>query len=202
MDVDSDINTLPGQTLSGDEEALGAWFEENVDALYAFVFHRVGCDVGMAEDVTQTTLTEALGAMGSFDSGRGTMQAWLRVRSRNHIRAAMRHRQRNIAMVDAWEEIDVGLEELYRQMAAQPLPDEIVQRWETRQLVGATLASLPCHYRELLEAKYVADESLENIAAARAATTDSIKALLRRARAAFKETFIAIADITEPETLS
>lgn len=198
---DAEVLEFVTRIRAGDRQALGAWFEANVDSLFAFVFHRVGSDREAAADVTQATLADALRQLGSFDPNRGTMQAWLRVRSRNHIRAAVRHSKRHVTMLEVWEGIDTRLEELYRQMAAEPLPDEILERNETRELVGATLASLPEHYRDLLEAKYVAEESLESLAASRSTTTDSIKSLLRRARAAFKETFIAIAEveIAEPE---
>ena len=131
------------------DSEITAWFKKNVDPLYAFVFHRVGSNTQTAADVTQMTMSEALQTMEKFDPERGTMQAWLRVLSRNHIRKAMRYTQRNIAMLDVWEGIDTRLELLYQQMAAEPWPDEVLERSETRELVSATLASMPSHYRRI-----------------------------------------------------
>ena len=70
----------------------------------------------------------------------------------------------------------------------------MLQRDETRELVSMTLANLPDHYREILDAKYLDEHSLETIAASRGATIDSIKSLLRRSRAAFKHTFQTLSD--------
>ncbi len=72
-------------------------------------------------------------------------------------------------------------------------PDAAIERKETRELVGMTLTNLPAQYREVLEAKYLDGRSLEAIAQARDATLDSVKSMLHRARAAFREAFVTLA---------
>jgi RNA polymerase sigma factor (sigma-70 family) len=75
------------------------------------------------------------------------------------------------------------------------LPDAVLEREETRELVDVAMSNLPSQYREVLQAKYVDNLSLEHIAGLRDTTIDSVKSMLRRARAAFRECFLAIAKV-------
>ncbi len=47
-------------------------------------------------------------------------------------------------------------------------------REETREMVNATMAQLPPHYREALEAKYVSGQTVRDMAAARQIRTEFI----------------------------
>ena len=190
----SDPSLQLQQIRRGNPEALRCWFEENVDGLYGFVYYRVGNDPQAANDVTQATFERALEQLDRYDPDRGSMAAWLRVTSRNLIRDHLKASRRAVPLQDLWDRLDEVLESHFSEIDDQELPVEVLEREETRELVSMTLAVLPDHYREVLDAKYLEEQSLESIALARGATTDSIKALLRRARAAFKQTFQTLAD--------
>ena len=182
------------QIRDGDPEALRRWFEDHVDGLYGFIYYRVGNDRQAASDVTQATFERALEQFDRYDPERGTMAAWLRVTSRNLIRDHLKTSQRAVPLQELWSRLDKVLESHFSEIDDQELPPEVLEREETRELVSMTLAALPDHYREVLDAKYLDEQSLETIARDRDTTTDSIKALLRRARAAFKQTFQTLAD--------
>ncbi|MBM4033877.1 MAG: sigma-70 family RNA polymerase sigma factor [Planctomycetes bacterium] len=177
----------------GDPAALAAWFEGNVDSLYAFAFYRVGSDPDLAADATQATFALALERLGDFDPSRGSMATWLRLLSRNIIRDLLLHHRRAAQLQEAWDNVDASLARVFERIDREPLPDAALEREETRELVGMALANLPPQYREVLEAKYMDGHPLEAIARMRSATVDSVKAMLRRARAAFRETMLAIA---------
>ena len=178
----------------GDPLALQSWFKENVDGLYGFIYYRVGNDSQAAADVTQSTFERALEKLDDFDPGRGTMSAWLRLSSRNLIRDHLKVSRREVPLEDLWSRLDDSLEKQFSEIDERELPAEVMVRSETRELVSMTLAVLPDHYREVLDAKYLDEQTLETIAASRGATIDSIKSLLRRARAAFKQTFQTLSD--------
>lgn len=184
---------------NGDPVALKAWFDAHVDKVYGFIYYRVGNDPQTASDVTQATFERALEKLGDFDPARGSMATWLRVTSRNLIRDHLRAARRNVPLEDLWARLDSVLESQLSEIDDQRLPDEALEAGETRELVSMTLANLPNRYREVLDAKYLDEESLESIAAARGTSIDSVKAMLRRARAAFRATFQTLAD---PETPS
>lgn len=182
-----------GDILRGDPAALTAWFERHVDAVYAFVFYRVGRDPDLAADATQSTFAVALERLADYDPERGEMVTWLRTLSRNVVRHLLSE-QRAAQLQTAWENVDHSLRRIYERIDREPLPDAALERQETRELVGMTLANLPPHYREVLEAKYIHGHPLAAIAAMRSATVDAVKAMLRRARAAFRETFQTLAE--------
>ena len=178
---------------AGDPAVLTAWFETNVDALYAFAFYRVGSDPDLAADATQATFALALERLGDFDPSRGSMATWLRMLSRNIIRDLLLRHRKAVQLQTTWDNVDASLARTFERMDHDLLPDAALEREETRELVGMALTNLPPQYREVLEAKYMEGHPLEAIARMRSATVDSVKAMLRRARAAFRETFLALA---------
>jgi RNA polymerase sigma-70 factor (ECF subfamily) len=186
---------LAARIAAGDRAALTAWFCGQKDALYAFIFYRVGGDRDLAADITQSTFMNALEQMHCYDPQRGPMVSWLRTLSRNVIRDALARYRRGEQLQLAWDQLDETLQVAYRQIDRELLPDEVLMRDETRELVSMTMANLPVNYRDVLSAKYIDGQTLETIAATSATTVDAAKSLLRRARAAFRECFLAIAKL-------
>jgi RNA polymerase sigma-70 factor (ECF subfamily) len=72
-----------------------------------------------------------------------------------------------------------------------PLADDLLVRREVQALVVATIERLPERYRALLELKYMAGASLEELAQQLAISTEAVKSQLARARRAFRDTFLA-----------
>ena len=70
-------------------------------------------------------------------------------------------------------------------MDREPLPDWVLERRETRELVGATLSSLPPDYRSALVAKYVDGQSVSEIGAGLGRGEKAAESVLTRARLAF-----------------
>jgi len=176
----------------GDSDTIRAWFDQNVDGLFAFVYPRVGRVRETARDVTQTVLTKALDKIDEFDPERGSMTTWLRLLSRNFIRAAVKEKKRHIPLEAFWDRVDEQLGAIYQQIDDAEFPDEVLQRAETRQLVNVTFANLPESFQDVLNAKYIDEHSLEQIARNRNTTIDAVKAQLRRARAAFRDSFLTL----------
>ena len=172
----------------GDREAIARFYDAHVDALHTFVFYRVGRDAALAEDVVQETFAFALAKQAEYDPARGTTGAWLRVLSRNVIRDHLRDQRR----VDQWDRIDVSLADTFAAMAERPLPGEVLERAETRDLVHIAIANLPEQYRSALTRKYVDGESLETLARDLGISVDAAKSLLARARRAFRDTFATV----------
>jgi RNA polymerase sigma-70 factor, ECF subfamily len=181
-----------GRARRGDEQALARLYEDHVDALYAFVFYRVGRDVALAEDVVQQTFLEALSAVEEYDPARGSVGAWLCSRSRNVIRKHLRERPRGAELDAVWERVDRALADVLSALDREPLGEEVIAREETRDLVNMAVANLPERYRDVLARKYIQGEALTTIAGALSLSEDGVKSLLARARHAFKDTFLAL----------
>jgi RNA polymerase sigma-70 factor (ECF subfamily) len=181
----------PGADLrsaqDGDRGAIARFYDAHVDGLYTFVFYRVGRDVALAEDVVQETFTLALSRQAEYDSARGSLGSWLTVLSRNVIRDHLRAHHRSDELQATWERIDATLAQTFAAMAEKPLPGEVLERTETRDLVHMAVAHLPDQYRVVLRRKYVDGESLETLASELGISVDATKSLLARARRAFRE---------------
>jgi RNA polymerase sigma-70 factor (ECF subfamily) len=172
----------------GDRAAIARFYDAHVDGLYTFVFFRVGRDAALAEDVVQETFTLALSRQSDYDPGRGSLASWLTVLSRNVIRDHLRAHRRSDELQATWERIDVTLAQTFAAMADKPLPGDVLERAETRDLVHMTVANLPDQYRTVLTRKYVDGESLETLSRELGISVDATKSLLARARRAFRET--------------
>jgi RNA polymerase sigma-70 factor (ECF subfamily) len=173
----------------GDREAIVRFYDAHVDGLYTFVYYRVGRDTSLAEDVVQETFTLALSKQADFDPARGSLGSWLTVLSRNVIRDHLRAHKRTDELATTWDRIDATLAQTFAAMAERPLPGEVLERAETRDLVHMAVANLPEQYRNALTRKYVDGESLETLAGELGISVDATKSLLARARRAFRDTF-------------
>jgi RNA polymerase sigma-70 factor, ECF subfamily len=176
----------------GDRSAIGRLYDQHVDALYAFVYYRVGCDAALAEDVVQETFAIALSRRTDYDPARGSVGSWLTVLSRNAIRDCVRAHRRSDDLRAAWDRIDATLAQTFAAMAERPLPADVLERAETRDLVHMAVANLPDQYRTALTRKYVDGESLETLAGELGISVEAAKSLLARARRAFRDTFATL----------
>jgi RNA polymerase sigma-70 factor, ECF subfamily len=193
---------------AGDDAAIVELYERHVDGLWSFVFHRVGRDPALCEDVVQETWLVALerealpdDAVVRFDPERGSLGGWLCGLSRNVIRKHLRAIRRGHELGSLWERIDATLVQTFSNLDRAPLGDELLAREETRDLVQMTIANLPDDYRDALERKYLRGESLRELAAAHECSESAAKSMLARARRAFKEAFATLAKSFSEEEL-
>jgi RNA polymerase sigma-70 factor (ECF subfamily) len=184
---------------NGDADAIGRFYDEHVDGLYAFVYYRVGRDASLAEDVVQNTFALALERNAAYDPSRGSIAAWLTILSRNVIRDHLRAHRRADELAATWDRIDHSLAQVYQALADEPLPGDVLERAETRDLVNMAIAHLPEQYRQVLARKYVDGEPIETLAGELGISIDATKSLLARARRAFRDTFAALGQTLSTE---
>lgn len=186
---------------AGDAAAIATVYEAQVEALWAFVFYRVGRDPILCEDVVSETFLIALERGEDFDPKRGSLRAWLQQLSRNVVRKHRRAIERGRELSQTWAHIDATLVQVFQGLEQAPLGDEVLAREETRDLVNMTIANLPDDYRDALERKYLGGESMRELAARFDLSEAAAKSLLARARRAFREAFVSIAEaFAQPET--
>jgi RNA polymerase sigma-70 factor (ECF subfamily) len=98
-----------------------------------------------------------------------------------------------MALEDALADADPEIDAILADVAREPLPEEVLERRETRDLVGAALSSLPDDYRTALLGKYVEGRSVEELATAGGTTFKAAESRLQRARVAFARVFELLA---------
>ncbi len=174
-------------------EAIQAWFERYADSVYTFVYYRVGKDEQAASDVVQETFLDALTRIEQYDPERGSMEAWLMTLSRNFISKALKDKGM-VSLDRLWSQVDKELFACFEQLATEPLPQDVLEKKETEDLVHMTLASIPGNYRTILTLYYHRGLSLRDIASKANKSEGAVKVLLHRARQAFKEAFLRLGD--------
>ncbi len=182
---------IRNRILAGDEEAAAAFFRHHLDALYEFVHYRVGGRRAEAEDVVQETMLVALERLRAFD-GRSSLHTWLCGIAKNKLRS-QRRKRRPVLMEDLLEEADEEIEAVLGAIDREPLPEWILARQETQELVGATLSSLSPDHRAALVDKYLEGLSVNEMAAKRGRGTKATESTLHRARLAFARVFQLLA---------
>lgn len=182
---------LRARVVAGDRAAAGVFYERHLDPLYEFVHYRLGGDRAQTEDVVQDTMLVALERLESFD-GRSALATWLCGIAKNKIRA-QRRKRRPMALEDVLEGADSEIDAILARVASEPLPDEVLEQRETRDLVGATLSSLTPEYRRALLDKYVEGRSVAEMASADGRGIKAAESHLHRARTAFARVFELLA---------
>lgn len=183
---------LRDRLARGEEGAAARMIEEHLDPLFAFVHYRVGKDRARAEDVVHDTLVVALERIASFD-GRSSLQVWLCGIARNKIRAE-RRKHKPAALEDVLAESQSDIDAILCDVARERLPDEVMEHRETRDLVGATLSSLPPEYRRALLEKYVDGLSVAEMSKRSGSKSPkATESTLTRARTAFARVFELLA---------
>ena len=181
--------------LAGEAEAVSRLAGGTIGPLYRFCFYRVGRNRHLCEEVVQETMVRAIRELARYQPARaeGNIFPWLTGLARNEIRRALSREKATASLETLWARMDEELRQVYARLESQPLGEEVLRREETREMVGATMSQLPPHYREALEAKYVAGKSVREMAAAWSTSEKAVESQLTRARKAFRATFVALA---------
>jgi len=177
---------LVQRMLRGDEAAFAEFFDGNFAPLYRFALRRTNGDADAAEEVVQTTLCAAIRKLATF-RGEASLLAWLMTFCRHEISAYYRSRQRVPPLVELKED----LPEIQAAMASISADDPLVRK-ELASRIQSILDSLPSHYGDVLEWKYIDGISVLAIAERLGISAKAAESMLTRARVAFRDAFAAV----------
>lgn len=188
------------QALAGQADAVKLLAHSALEPLYAFCFYRVGKNRTLCEEVVQETLLIALRTLARYEPKRAAdnIFPWLTGLARNEIQRVLAREKGAHSLVTVWANLDRELQGLYARLEAEPFGDDVLRREETRDLVNVTMSQLPSQYRETLEAKYVANKSVRDIAVMLSLSEKAVESQLTRARKAFRATFLTLSRNLEP----
>jgi len=161
-----------------DRSNWSAAVDRHLHEVYGFVFHLVGGDRAVAEDLNQETWLEALDGIDQCDAARGCFRNWLFGIARKRV--ALHYRRRVLAGSPTslsgqfGEAADLG--------EVSVLPMDVLEQVERISVVRAAILLLPDDRREVLLSKYVEGLSVETIAIRLGRTAKAVESLLSRAR--------------------
>jgi RNA polymerase sigma-70 factor, ECF subfamily len=184
---------LVERLLRGDARAFDEFFNEYYPKLFRFVKRRVS-DASLAEDVAQGALCRALQSLRGF-RGEAALFTWLCTLCRRELSARLSEfnpASTSAALSEDDPAVRAALESLMSNESTDPLL--ATDRAQLRQAIRVALDYLPAPYGDILEWKYLRDMSIGEIAGRLGRSPKAAESLLTRAREAFREAFMVLAD--------
>lgn len=194
MELDNDRDLVRGM-LAGDQRAFDEFFAAYFDRLYRFALVRLNDDADLAEEAVQRALCRAVEKLGQYRA-EAALFTWLCRICRSAIADIFRSKEgpaRRVIPFEDSDEIRAALESISALPTGDPQQSAIVEQIE--RMVQVVLDYLPRRYGDVLEWKYMQGLSVKEIAERLGIAPKAAESLLGRARAAFREGFVAM----EPE---
>ncbi len=176
--ADDDQSSLITALKQRDRSAWSAAVDRHLHEVYGFVFHLVGGDRAVAEDLNQETWLEALDGIDQCNAAQGSFRNWLFGIARRRV--ALYYRRR--ALAGNATSFSGQFEESAELGEISVLPKDVLEQVEQRAVVRAAVLVLPDDRREVLLWKYVEGLSVETIAIRMGRTAKAVESLLSRAR--------------------
>ena len=164
---DNNKRGLHSAVLAGDEDAWRTLYEESYASLDAFVLWRAGGLRDLADDIIQETWLTGVRRIRDFKPQQAAFVTWLRGIAANLIRNHLRRQRAPLAV-------------------SRSSRDEVAHR-EQAEHIAQALAELPERYEAVLRAKYLDQESVQEIARNCNESPKAVESLLTRARQALRE---------------
>ncbi|MGQ0767446.1 MAG: sigma-70 family RNA polymerase sigma factor [Gemmatimonadota bacterium] len=161
----------------GDERALGTLYDRYGQMAYSLACAIVS-ESADAEEVVAETFSQIWRSATSFDSGRGSVIAWISTIVRTRSLDLLRSQKRRARMLDQ-ATLLTDDESSPALSTGAPLPDHGVELHETQKLVRKSLAELPAPQRLVLELAYFGGLSQSEIAERLSEPLGTVKTRMR-----------------------
>lgn len=135
--------------LGGDEEAFKELVSRHMNNVYKFTYRYFG-DRDKAEDATQETFVKAWKNIKRFDVDRKFI-TWLFAIAKNTCLDMLKKKApATFSKIEAEKKMDMA--DLIQDES--PLPDELFERSEKKEMISAVLQRIPVEYRMVLFLRY------------------------------------------------
>ncbi len=185
---------LVREMLAGDSRAFEVFTSVYLPAVYRFVRRRLQ-DGDLARDIAQSALCKAMAALATF-RGEAGLTTWLCACCRNEIAAHFRRRGQQPPTVELTNAALAA--EASLAVERPDGPEQVVARKQTADLVHLVLDSLPAHYGQALEWKYIDELPVQEIATRLEIGPKAAESLLTRARQSFRTAYGRLASKGRP----
>jgi RNA polymerase sigma-70 factor, ECF subfamily len=165
--------------VKSDPEAFALIYDQNYNAIFAYVFRRLG-HYEIARDITAEAFLKAFQKVGLFQWRNVPISAWLFRIATNEINLYFRFSKYKPTFVDDIEgylhlPYDPGIE---TEKAAM---EKMLQENEEFLLVQRTLLELDTKYQEVIALRFFEEKSIQEISTILRKKKGTIKSLLSRA---------------------
>ncbi len=177
---------LVRRMVAGDASAFDEFADGYLPGLYRFAAARLAGDRELTRDIVQSTACKVIAKIASF-RGEAALMTWLCACCRNEIAAHFRRHMRSAHEVDLEVAEETGAGE-----SVTPPPDgpeSAAIRRQAADLVHVALDTLPAHYSQALDWKYLEELPVSEIAGRLNLGLKAAESLLTRARQAFRDSY-------------
>jgi RNA polymerase sigma-70 factor (ECF subfamily) len=129
----------------------------------------------LAEELTQKTIFDAVRGLDSYDSSKGSPEEWLFGIARNNIRLEIRNRASRPGT-------NGDINHYLQTIDTEPLPDEVLEREETAEIVRSAMSRLKSKEQAVLRARFAENLRIDEIAGRMSTTEKAVYNLLYRAK--------------------
>lgn len=145
-----EVTKLVHDARSGDKEAFGKLYDTFLDAVYRFVYFRVGTREE-AEDITEQAFVSIFEHIGEFREQGVPFEAWLFRIARNKVIDHYRSHKPQASLDE---------------IAQSPANDNVEHSVEvklTKEYIMDCVRTLPASYQEIIILKYIEEKTNEEI---------------------------------------
>jgi RNA polymerase sigma-70 factor (ECF subfamily) len=180
-----DDEALAKRALAGDQSAFAVLVERYQRAAFNFAYRLLG-DYDEASDAAQQGFVQLFVSLPGIDLSR-PLRPWLFRTIRNRCIDVIR--QRRTHSLSATAEDDEGAATSLEEHLADPdpLPEDLVERADLQQLLGAAIGRLPARYRDVVALRYTTDLTFSEIGEALGIPENTAKIHFHRAKALLRE---------------
>jgi RNA polymerase sigma-70 factor (ECF subfamily) len=165
--------------IEGDNEVWRQFLQQVIPRLYG-MFLKSWPNPSLAEELVQKTVFDAVRGRNTYDPQKGGAEEWIFGIARNNIRLEIRKRAARPGLngdINAYLDL----------IDAEPLPDELLEKKETADIVRLALTRLEEKEQTVLRAKYIEGLSAGAIAGRMEITEKAVHDLLYRARNSLRD---------------
>ena len=162
-------NELIVRAKCGDAAAFGDLYEQHLNAIYRYIFYRIG-DVAEAEDLTEVVFLKAWEALNEYELRETPFSAWLYGNANNVLVDRHRTRKTDMPMESQW---------LLRDESDGP--EDLLDVRESREAVLHALGELSPDYQQVLALRFVSGLSHNEAARVLNRSADAVRVLQHRA---------------------
>lgn len=165
------------------------FFEHFFPRLYRFAMARVREPL-LAEEAVQEAMSKAVLKIDTY-LGEAALFTWLCTFTRHEIGRLLKRESRHLGELVPWdnETVTAALESL--EVLAVDGPGNALEKFQLAQKVRLAMSSLPGHYADVLEWRYLLGHSIPEIAEKLNKSYKATESLLSRSRNVFRDAFLA-----------
>jgi len=158
----------------GNPEIWREFIARQIPLLFG-IFIKSWPNPSLAEELVQKSIFDAVRGLNTYDPSKGSPEEWIVGIARNNIRLEIRKRS-------ARPSANGDISRYLQTIDSEPLPDEVLEREETAEMVRSAMSRLKDKEQTVLRARFAEGLKTDEIACRMGTTKKAVQNILYRAK--------------------